>query len=58
MKAMEEKLPADKFIRTHKSFIVAAGKIAVIKRELIVIGNHEIPVSDFYKENLNRITNR
>ena len=58
MKAMEEKLPADKFIRTHKSFIVAADKIAVIKRDLIVIGNHEIPVSDFFKENLNRITNR
>ncbi len=58
MKAVEEKLPADKFIRTHKSFIVNADKIAVIKRDLIVIGNHEIAVSDFYKENLNRITNR
>ena len=58
MKAMEEKLPADKFIRTHKSFIVATSKITVIKRDLIVIGNHEIPVSDFYKENLTRITNR
>ena len=58
MKAMEEKLPADKFIRTHKSFIVSAGKITVIKRDLIVIGNYEIPVSDFYKENLTRITNR
>lgn len=58
MKAMEEKLPADKFIRTHKSYIVSADKINVIKRDLIVIGNHEIPVSDFYKENLNRITNK
>ena len=58
MKAMEEKLPADKFIRTHKSFIVSAGKITVIKRDLITIGNYEIPVSDFYKENLTRITNR
>jgi len=58
MKAMEEKLPADKFIRTHKSFIVSAGKITVIKRDLIVIGNYEIPVSDFYKENHTRITNR
>jgi len=58
MKAMEEKLPADKFSRTHKSFIVAANKITVIKRDLVVIGDHQIPVSDFYKENLNRITNR
>jgi DNA-binding LytR/AlgR family response regulator len=58
MKAMEEKLPTGKFIRTHKSFIVATGKITVIKRDLIVIGTHEIPISDFYKENLNRVTNK
>ncbi len=58
MKAMEEKLPADKFIRIHKSYIAAADKISVIKRDLVVIGNNEIPVSDFYKENLNRITNK
>ena len=58
LKAMEEKLPADKFIRIHKSYIVAANKITVIKRDLIYIGSNEIPVSDFYKENLARITNR
>ncbi|HYJ62622.1 MAG TPA: LytTR family DNA-binding domain-containing protein, partial [Parafilimonas sp.] len=51
LKAMEEKLPADKFIRIHKSYIVAANKITIIKRDLIYIGSHEIPVSDFYKEN-------
>jgi DNA-binding LytR/AlgR family response regulator len=58
LKAMEEKLPADKFIRIHRSYIVAADKITVIKRDLINIGSHEIPVSDFYKENLVRITNK
>jgi len=58
LKAMEEKLPADKFIRIHKSYIVAADKISVIKRDLINIGTHEIPVSDFYKENLTKIMNR
>jgi len=58
MKAMEEKLPADKFIRVHKSYIVSADKITVIKRDLIVIGNGEIPVSDFYKDNLSKITNK
>src|SRR6476659_5559286 len=58
LKSMEEKLPANKFIRIHKSYIVSADKITVIKRDLINIGNHEIPVSDFYKENLSRITNK
>ena len=58
LKAMEEKLPSDKFIRIHKSYIVAADKITVIKRDLINIGTHEIPVSEFYKENLTRVTNK
>ncbi len=58
LKALEEKLPADKFIRVHKSYIVSVDKITVIKRDLIVIGLAEIPVSDFYKENLSRITSK
>jgi DNA-binding LytR/AlgR family response regulator len=58
LKGMEEKLPTGKFIRVHKSYIVAADKITVIKRDLVYVGNNEIPVSDFYKENLSKITNR
>ena len=58
LKGMEEKLPTGKFIRVHKSYIVAADKITVIKRDLVYIANNEIPVSDFYKENLSKITNR
>jgi DNA-binding LytR/AlgR family response regulator len=58
LKAMEEKLPADKFIRVHKSFIIATDKVTVIKRDFACIDNHEIPVSDFYKENLSRLTNK
>ena len=58
MKAIEDKLPAGKFIRVHKSYIVAVDKITVIKRDLVYLGNNEIPVSDFYKQNLSGITNR
>lgn len=58
LKAMEEKLPAEKFIRIHKSYIIAIDKIAIIKRDLVCIANQEIPVSDFYKEKLSKITNR
>jgi DNA-binding LytR/AlgR family response regulator len=56
LKAMEEKLPAGKFIRVHKSFIVAMDKVTVIKRDFVCIGNQEVPVSEFYKENLSRLT--
>lgn len=57
IKAMEEKLPPPAFIRTHKSFLVAAQKITAVKRDLILIGNQEIPVSEFYKENVTRMLN-
>lgn len=58
LKAMEEKLPAGEFTRVHKSFIIAADKITVIKRDFACIGNQEIPVSDFYKDNLLRLVNK
>jgi len=58
LKSMEEKLPAPAFIRTHKSFLVAAHKITTVKRDLVTIGGKEIPVSESYKENVDRLLNR
>lgn len=55
LKAMEEKLPAGNFLRVHKSFIIAVDKVAIIKRDTACIGNHEIPLSDFYKKNISRL---
>lgn len=49
MKAMEEMLPASRFIRVHRSFIVQPEKIKVIERNRIVFGKEYIPVSDSYK---------
>jgi DNA-binding LytR/AlgR family response regulator len=48
---MEECLPANKFCRVHKSFIVAINKIKSIERGVIVIADQRIPVSNTYKEN-------
>lgn len=55
MKAIEEKLPDTLFIRTHKSFLVAVSKITTIKRDFVCIGKAEIPVSDSYKKNVDRL---
>ena len=49
MKAIEEKLSSQRFIRTHKSYIVNADRIAAIKRDLIVIDKTELPLSENYK---------
>ena len=50
LKLLESKLPADKFMRVHRSFIVNLEKIDTIERSRIVFGKEYIPVSDQYKE--------
>jgi two-component system LytT family response regulator len=50
MKAIDEQLPADRFMRVHRSFIVNLAKVSVIERNRIVFdGKVYIPVSDQYK---------
>lgn len=53
MKALEKHLPADEFIRVHRSFIVNTSKIKTIERNRIVFSNAYIPVSDSYRQAFN-----
>ena len=48
-------LPETKFIRTHKSFIVAKNKIQQIEGNRISINEHKIPVGQTYKSNINKL---
>lgn len=50
MKSLEEQLPADRFIRVHRSYIVQPAKIRVIERNRIVFGDAYIPVSENYRQ--------
>ena len=50
MKMLEEKLPAHRFVRIHRSFIVQIDKITTIEHHRIVFGKTRIPISDSYKE--------
>ena len=50
MKAVEELLPASRFMRVHRSFIVQKEKIRVVDRGRIIFGKTYIPVSDSYKQ--------
>jgi DNA-binding LytR/AlgR family response regulator len=58
MKNMAEKLPAERFLRVHKSFIVSVSKIDVIENNRIVIGKERIPVGESYKIPFFNIINR
>jgi DNA-binding LytR/AlgR family response regulator len=55
MKSVEEILPADRFMRVHRSYIVNLTKISVIERNRIVFdGKVYIPISDQYKSNFQK----
>lgn len=48
LKKMLEKLPADKFQRIHRSYIVAVKKIRSIQNRKVQLPAIELPVSDSY----------
>jgi DNA-binding LytR/AlgR family response regulator len=50
LKSLEEKLPAKRFMRVHRSFIVSLDKINSITRNALQIGKISITVGDQYKE--------
>jgi len=58
LKILEKRLPADKFMRVHRSFIVNLEKIDTIDRSRIVFGKKFIPVGDQYKDKFQEFLNR
>jgi DNA-binding LytR/AlgR family response regulator len=50
LKNILEKLPANDFVRVHRSFIVPLGKITSVKNKLIRLGETEIPLGNTYEE--------
>jgi DNA-binding LytR/AlgR family response regulator len=58
MRSLEEQLPAGKFLRIHKSYIVAIGKIRSLIGNEVAIGQTRIPVSRNYKDGLMKIIDR
>lgn len=48
MKAMLEKLPAQKFMRIHRSYVVPLAKIISLMNRKVKLTNVELPVSDSY----------
>lgn len=58
LKSFEEKLPPDNFVRVHRSFIISVDHIEMIHKNSVLIGSSEIPVSDGFRGQLNRIISR
>jgi DNA-binding LytR/AlgR family response regulator len=55
MKVIQEKLPANKFIRVHRSFIVAVDRIKAMRAKNILVDRTEIPLGGNYVEEVERL---
>jgi two-component system LytT family response regulator len=45
-------LPQQKFVRVHRSYLVAVNKINKVERHQVTIGNNKVPVSEGYNAQL------
>lgn len=53
--SLEELLPENNFIRTHRSFIVSLQKIRSFTPELIEIDKAEVPIGKLYRNNVLKV---
>jgi two-component system LytT family response regulator len=57
LRAVEEKLDAAKFMRVHKSYVIALDKIDSIQKTQLIIQGKEIPIGDGYRQILQNYIN-
>jgi len=57
-KALDSELPKDKFIRIHKSYIIAVASITSIRKNSIVIRDMELPIGETYRDAVRQIAKR
>jgi DNA-binding LytR/AlgR family response regulator len=57
LKAVEERLPATRFLRVHRSYLVAIDKIDTLDGGALVIQGKPLPVADAYRSALNKRMN-
>ena len=52
LRAMEEKLPANKFYRLHRSYVVALDQVDFIEEGTAYLEKHPIPIGEQFKKEL------
>ncbi|NJL12017.1 MAG: response regulator transcription factor [Microscillaceae bacterium] len=55
LKTLEAQLPAEAFVRIHRSYLVALDKIKAIEDNQVVVGSEYLPVGKTYRERLLQI---
>lgn len=57
-KALELQLPENKFIRIHKSYLVAVSAITAIRKNSIFLGDKEISIGETYRDVVEKFFNK
>jgi DNA-binding LytR/AlgR family response regulator len=52
LKGLETELPAERFVRIHKSYIVAIDKIQTLEGNMVQVGGEKLPVGANYRDML------
>jgi two-component system, LytTR family, response regulator len=58
LKSIEAELPADQFIRVHKSYLLSIENITAVRKNSIFIKDLELPIGETYRESVDRLTKR
>lgn len=57
LRVVEERLPSPRFLRVHRSFLVAIDKIDTLQDGALVVAGKSLPVADAYRKALNKRMN-
>ncbi len=57
LKAVEERLPASRFLRVHRSYLIAVNKIDSMEGGVLIINKKPLPVADAYRSALSKRMN-
>jgi DNA-binding LytR/AlgR family response regulator len=55
MKTLQDMLPANEFVRVHRSYIVSLSHLGSVRKKIITIGGEEVPIGSSYEENFNTL---
>ena len=58
LKAIEQELPSSKFLRIHKSYLIAVESITSIRKNSVFIKNMELPVGETFREEVERLLSK
>ena len=58
LKAVEMELPPSRFLRIHKSFLVAIESITSIRKNSVFIKDRELPIGETFREGVDKLIKR